>query len=318
MGSQLLVRTYNVGCGNCIYVRIPSGESGFHILIDCGSKEGASSGVMKRAIRHLADEVLPDAEEAGKKRLDLIIVTHRHEDHIKGFDPEYFHDIAVKNIWMTAAMDETHPQAQRSLALHRFATKQMNALAASGAALSPELEDLVGLYGISNKGAVTALTETLPEANGITPKYVFAGQTSATHDIAIDNTTIHVLGPERDIDGFYLGKEADEALPGLEEGAARFRDESNPVDGTPPTNISPSDFEALQSRLLSSSLAFAVGDSEIQNNISTVLLIEWHDKRLLFVGDAEWKEKYREGKKTAAGTSCGVSERSCSTAQSTS
>lgn len=74
MGSQLLVRTYNVGCGNCIYVRIPSGESGFHILIDCGSKEGASSGVMKRAIRHLADEVLPDAEEAGKKRWTLALV----------------------------------------------------------------------------------------------------------------------------------------------------------------------------------------------------------------------------------------------------
>ena len=41
MGNQLLVRAYNVGCGDCIYVRIPDAKDGFHILIDCGKKGGA-------------------------------------------------------------------------------------------------------------------------------------------------------------------------------------------------------------------------------------------------------------------------------------
>ena len=40
MGDQLLVRAYNVGCGDCIYVRIPAPKDGFHILIDCGKKGG--------------------------------------------------------------------------------------------------------------------------------------------------------------------------------------------------------------------------------------------------------------------------------------
>jgi hypothetical protein len=56
----------------------------------------------------------------------------------------------------------------------------------------------------------------------------------------------------------------------------------------------------LQSRLLSNGLAFAVDDSKIQNNVSTVLLIEWCNRRLLFVGDAEWEEEYQEGKKNGS------------------
>jgi hypothetical protein len=63
-----------------------------------------------------------------------------------------------------------------------------------------------------------------------------------------------------------------------------------------PTNISPTDFRKLQSRMLSSGLAFAAKESAIQNNLSVVLLIEWKKRRLLFTGDAEWHGEYRKGK----------------------
>ncbi len=300
MASKLLVRSYNVGCGDCFYVRIPDKGGHFHILIDCGSKESPGSGVMERAIKDLETTMLPDGSITGKKRLDLLVVTHRHEDHIKGLDPKYFKNIEVKNIWITAAMNPSHKQAKKSLALHEFVKGEMHAFTKSGIALSPELTDLIGLYGIGNEGATEYVIKTLPKANGIKPAFVFAGQTSDDYGIKIDSTKIHVLAPEQDIDGYYLGKAADEKLRGLQGGSAFFRKHCNNSSTAAPSNISANDFRNLQSRILSNSLAFALDDSSIQNNVSVVLLIEWKKKRLLFVGDAEWEDEFEEGKKNGS------------------
>ncbi|MCU7849372.1 MAG: metallohydrolase [Candidatus Thiodiazotropha sp. (ex Lucinoma kastoroae)] len=301
MGAKLLVRSYNVGCGDCIYVRIPNGEDFFHILIDCGSKEGANTGVMRGAIKHLEQNMLPEVGDgSGKKRLDMIVVSHRHEDHIKGFNANFFKNMAIGHIWLPASMDKSHTQAQRSMALSSVATQAIQQLTASGAAFSPELQDLVGMYGVGNVSATTTLTKTLPKANGIQPQYVYAGLTSDDFRIEIKDTKLIVLGPEKDIDGYYLGKEVDESLRGMQDAASSFRKTSLPVDESRPTNISLADFRTLQSRLLSNGLAFAVDDSSIQNNAGAVLLIEWRKRRLLFVGDAEWEDEYKEGKKNGS------------------
>ena len=38
MDGNLLVRMYNVGLGDCIYLRVPDEGEDIHILIDCGNK----------------------------------------------------------------------------------------------------------------------------------------------------------------------------------------------------------------------------------------------------------------------------------------
>jgi hypothetical protein len=48
--------------------------------------------------------------------------------------------------------------------------------------------------------------------------------------------------------------------------------------------------------MLSSALAFATLSSQVTNNASVVLLLEWRSKRLLFVGDAEWDAQFKQGK----------------------
>jgi beta-lactamase superfamily II metal-dependent hydrolase len=296
MGNHLLIRAYRVGCGDCIYVRIPQGNDGFHILIDCGKKGGTE--LLEKAIKHLEATMLPDGDVAGKKRLDLIVATHRHEDHIKGFDKEWFKNIQVKNIWLSAVMDPEHPQAGKVHKLHAFAGAAMRRLADSGRALSPQVEILASAYGVSNNAADDLLMKTLPSANEIEPKFVHAGMTPEQLGLDLEDATIRVLAPEQDIDHFYLGEETDTTLKGLQavSSSAMPRAERSEGPGPAPKNISAGDFRRLQSGMLSNGLAFAAKDTKIQNNLSVVLLIEWKKRRLLFVGDAEWEHEFKVGK----------------------
>jgi len=302
MADKLLVRAYNVGVGDCIYCRIPKAirrgnqVKDFHILIDCGSK--GSADPLADAIEHLK-EMLPDAG-GDKKRIDLLVATHEHEDHIKGLDPKVFKDIKIDNIWMNVAMDENHPQAGRSHTLRGFAMRAMRGFAEQNLALSPELQEMVAMYGIDNDGAMEALRTGLPEANGIEAKYVHAGMTNDELGMQLQGAKITVVSPENDIDRFYLGAEADETLRGLSDATAEFHERAAPAADAVPSNISAADFRRLQSRMLSNAFAFADLNNKVTNNTSVVLLIEWQDKRLLFVGDAEWDKKFKEGKSNGA------------------
>lgn len=300
MDDKLLIRAYNVGVGDCVYVRIPKARTqggktdDFHLLIDCGKKGSAAE--LKVALDHLKTELPQDGLQ---RRLDLLLISHEHEDHIKGIDPDWFDGIRIENLWMSVAMDRDHPQAKFAHQFHDMAANAMRGIAARGLALSPELDDIVNRYGISNDGAVDALRTALPTRNGIRPLYVHADMKPAKlKPTTLKGATFKVLAPEFDIDTYYLGDAGAEILHGFAESTGVFRSAATvPAGGAAPTNISGSDFRRLQSRMMSSAFAFAEEEGEVVNNTSVILLIEWRGRRLLFVGDAEWNDAYREKKR---------------------
>lgn len=294
MDGQLLVRMYNVGLGDCIYVRVPDLNREVHILIDCGNKFGALA-LLGQRIEELKEE-LPD-DGAGGKRLDLLVVTHPHEDHHKGFEEEFFQGIKIERIWLSPAFDRENPKAKGFHALKDAAQRGLRDL--SQVALGEMKEQVDELLSLSKDEALRTLNGSLPEKNGIQPLYVTA-QTEEAKLLAFNDPAIKlkVLGPMEDIDGLYLGGAGQlntaDALDsqGLAAGYASLFPDPATVEVKPPANISAQDFQQLRRRIRANALAAAELAGHAENNLSVVLLLQWHGRRLLFPGDAEWSGSY--------------------------
>lgn len=289
---------FDVGLGDCIYCRIPDAHKDgrdFHILIDCGTL--SSSDYLSKAVTQLK-KLLPKID--GKLHIDLLVVTHEHKDHMLGFGMDLWAGISFGAIWMNAAMDPKHPQAKKARALHGFAAQAMARALQLNVAMSPQLRELASAVAL-NKDAMKNLRETFPKRSGIKATYVHAESKKSDLALPIEGTTISVLGPERDIDYYYVGKSDSATLGGslrlIESGLPEISAAVPAKNELPvPTNVDSSDFAKLRSRMLSAAFAFAALDGVVCNNTSVVLLIEWKGKRLLFVGDAEWNEGFKEKK----------------------
>ena len=59
-----------------------------------------------------------------------VIITHEHQDHIKGYDPDIFKNITNGSLWMTAAKDPEHPQAEATRSLLARGMRRASPLAA--------------------------------------------------------------------------------------------------------------------------------------------------------------------------------------------
>jgi beta-lactamase superfamily II metal-dependent hydrolase len=224
MEDKLLVRIYSVGFGDCIYVRIPDDGGHFHMLIDCGTS--AAADTLKPAVDDVRS-MLP-RDQDGKAHLDLLVATHPHADHIKGFDPEWFEDVRIGRIWLSLFMKPGHPQAKKTLAFQDMANDAALALLnRRGLQLSPGVQSLLQ-RSIWNPGALKALREDLAQSSGIHPQYPLyvardladrlSPEEREQHQLDYEQSTtrfrgfqeqatcLRVLSPEWDIDKYYLGQ----------------------------------------------------------------------------------------------------------------
>lgn len=300
MSEQLLIRAYKVGCGDCIFIRIPDTERPFHILIDCGNFFGNSSAELKIAMENveqlLNDEMIP---EERRGHLDLLVATHQHWDHIKGFESslEIFKKIIVEHIWLPIAMKEDHPEGFQLRALQNQVDEVIKRLESDpDFSLGPGMFSLLQMMSLSKKEASNALMKLIPEHHGIKPVFVYRDfeknlsdpdRQEALLDFKDSETKLSVLAPETDIDKSYV-EGAGGFSDTLEKGKQLIR-EFVPAENRikTPANISSLEFHQLKTHLKYASLLAAVTSNHVVNNTSVVLLLEWKGTRLIFTGDAE-------------------------------
>jgi hypothetical protein len=80
--TAVTVRMYNVGFGDCFLLTFKYAQGARHMLVDFGSTAAPRSAAKKT---DYMERVAQDIEKVCGGKLDVLVATHRHRDHISGF-----------------------------------------------------------------------------------------------------------------------------------------------------------------------------------------------------------------------------------------
>lgn len=116
--QSITVRMYRQILGDCFLIILAGGDGDTsRILIDCGVLQGTPGGKarMRKIVAHIFEEK--------DSKLDLVIVTHEHHDHISGFQyaEEIFEEKKFDNLWFAWTEDPVDGEGIRLQ--ERFAKK---------------------------------------------------------------------------------------------------------------------------------------------------------------------------------------------------
>jgi hypothetical protein len=134
------VRMYRQGLGDCFLLAFPKPEGGeFLVLIDCGVILGTPSAeaLMKDVAADIADRA--KGKDGAKPRIDVLVGTHEHWDHISGFvqAKDEFEKFEVGEVWLAWTEDPHDATANR---LRKARTDRLAALWLGVGGLRPKLE----------------------------------------------------------------------------------------------------------------------------------------------------------------------------------
>jgi beta-lactamase superfamily II metal-dependent hydrolase len=290
--SRIRIRMYNVGFGDCFLIFLPTTEGEKKILIDCGSIKKK-----KHSMEQITRQVLQDLTDAdGVPRVDIMVLSHRHDDHLSAFTRPEWSALEAGEVWMPRIESPDDPHARRIRGEQILAAQVLQRAAA---ALG--LSDLVsGIAANALDGASALDVVHAGFAKRVKPRYLPSGpgRVERVETPLLPGIEIFALGPPRD----------DEALQDAEPPAEQtlltgFSADSDGgqlqkfspfgpdwiVDDPPLEDMVPDAAEVDEAASMISiyDLAAAELDADI-NNTSLILLFRVGDEYLLFPGDAQW------------------------------
>lgn len=297
------VRMYNTGFGDCFLLTFPASDRPRKVLIDCGKHSLSTTGPK---LARVVDKVFEDITEPSGPKVDVIVATHRHRDHVQGFSDERWKNVAVGEVWMPWT-ENPNDAVARGICDRQSRRAVRLQLGISALAADPQRDYLLSYAGnnLTNSAAMNLLHEGfqgsptrrfLPEADEAK---------SAFRSDLLPDVDIHVLGPPRDTN---VMRQMD---PPENESFIRAWDidTKNTTERPSPFSakwfLSRADYERRISRSLqediplesetkisqaleSPSLELLTRLEEAVNATSLVLLFHTGNAWLLFPGDAQW------------------------------
>src|SRR5258708_15320459 len=119
-GARVRIRMYRVGLGDCFLLTFFTEAKPRHMLIDCGMFSGSRLDASSEEKELQQDIVKNIAAETGKK-LDVVVVTHEHMDHVSIFNSacDLFDEIEFGEVWFGWLEDDTESEQGKAARLLR-------------------------------------------------------------------------------------------------------------------------------------------------------------------------------------------------------
>jgi hypothetical protein len=199
------VRMYRHGLGDCFLISLPraGAPAPYRIVIDCGVIVGTPDAEAK--MRAVVEDIAAGTQGPdGRGKIDLVIGTHEHWDHLSGFvqAADALAKIDFAEVWLAWTEDPNDPQARR-LKAQRGNALQALQLSESRLRLSgrDDAADQVGdfltsFFGIASGSSTSAALEVVRGLAGKPPRYC----SPSDMPVQPDGTSVQlfVLGPPRD------------------------------------------------------------------------------------------------------------------------
>ena len=298
--DHVTVRMYNVGFGDAFLLLLPDKDRQRRVLVDCGSH---SASPRPRPLADTVEQIVADVtDDDGVPRIDVVVGTHRHQDHVSGFTQHHWSDVEVGEVWMPWTEDPQDPVArqirEKQSSAARHLCLALERLGADGRSID------LARNSLTNEKAMRTLHSGFARA----PRRRFLPAEdqirSVDTDALGDRVRVHVLGPSRDSEVIrdmdppagesylrLLGAAEDDSSAGRPPFPSGWGLKPEDIEfavGLSHLKLTKRDRDRVNKLASVDAFALAVALEKAVNGTSLVLMFEVGDAYLLFPGDAQW------------------------------